>query len=197
MFWLFLVSFTDTSVMIPPTTYTAPSWIFLSFSSVPASSSSASSSLSPAKSRDCAVQFFCNRSTYFPRGCPDIYTPRTDFSSESFSVSGYSSTSGYGTLVLAAKSSPMISNSDSCPDSLLFLSLAVSTILSTTAAPTLFIPDRPYRIFPSLMENLATPSFMSGGSISTFICLQTFIYFATLPLLSRTDDISAAINSTG
>ena len=156
--------------------------------------------------------------------------------------------------MLCTKSSPIRSNRDICPDSLLFLSLAASSamagraiiicflfapissnaplsirastvflfvsfegilvrkslrslngpflvlsasILSTTAPPTLFIPESPYLILPLLMENFATPSFISGGSTSTPICLHTLIYFATLPLLSITDDISADMNSTG
>ena len=53
------------------------------------------------------------------------------------------------------------------------------------------------RMAPSDTENRASPSLISGGRMSMPICLQVRMYSDTLPELSMTEVISAAMNSTG
>ena len=71
------------------------------------------------------------------------------------------------------------------------------TTISITVCPTLFKALRPYRMALSETENPLSPSLMSGGRIRIPRFLDAMIYSDTFAVLSITEVIRAAINSTG
>jgi len=77
---------------------------------------------------------------------------------------------------------------------LLVLSFIIALIVGL---PSDLIPAIAKRMPPLSTENSICDSLTSGGRILIFICLQAYIYPATFDVLSITDVISAAINSTG